>query len=373
MIKSYVKEHKEDVLELIRQLCKIPAPSYHEEKRAEFCKAWLEENGAEGVYIDEVNNVIFPINCEGSSEITVILAHLDTVFPDLEPMKFVEDEEKMYCPGIGDDTASVAVLLYVAKYFIENHIKPEKGLLIVCNSCEEGLGNLIGTRKLMKAYDGRVKQFISFDSRINVMANRCVGSHRYEVEVTTQGGHSFLAFGNKSAIYELSKMITKIFEIEVPQRGDSKTTYNVGIIEGGTSVNTIAQSAKMLCEYRSDDVECLEIMRQNFEKIFEDAKSEDVSVKVNMVGNRPCANIDWEKQDALAEICRGIAEEVLQCEVGFQKSSTDCNIPMSMGIPAVCVGVYQGKGAHTREEVIEKAYMEVGLEIGLKIALTLVR
>ena len=141
-------------------------------------------------------------------------------------------------------------------------------------------------------------------------------------------------------------MITKIFEIEVPQRGDSKTTYNVGIIEGGTSVNTIAQSAKMLCEYRSDDVECLEIMRQNFEKIL---------------------------QDALAGICRGIAEEVLQCEVGFQKSSTDCNIPMSMGIPAVCVGVYQGKGAHTREEVIEKAYMEVGLEIGIKIALTLGR
>lgn len=373
MVKSYVKEHKEDVLELIRELCKIPAPSHHEERRAEFCKKWLDAAGAKGVYIDEAYNVVFPINCEESNEITVITAHLDTVFPDMEPMKFEEDEEKMYCPGVGDDTASVAVLLYVAKYFIENNIKPEKGLLIVCNTCEEGLGNLLGTRSIMKKYAGRVKQFVPFDSQIDKVTSRCIGSHRYEVEVATEGGHSFSAFGNKNAIAELSKMVAEIYKIEVPDKEGASTTYNVGIIEGGTSVNTIAQNAKMLCEYRSDDVECLEFMRQKFEAIFENAKSDEVSVKVNLVGNRPCANIDWEKQDVLAEVCKETIEKVLGQEITFKKASTDCNVPLSMGIPAVCIGVFKGQGCHTREEFIIKKYMEEGLEIGLQIALGLTK
>lgn len=373
MIKNYVRKHKEDVLELIRELCSIPAPSFHEEKRAAFCKSWLEAAGAEGVYIDEVKNVIFPIGCEGSNEITVFSAHTDTVFPDMEPMELKEDDEKIYCPGVGDDTASVAVLLYVAKFFIENHIKPKKGVLIVYNSCEEGLGNLVGTRHLMKSFEGRIKQFIPFDSHLHVISSRCVGSHRYEVEVTTEGGHSFQAFGKKNAIAELSKIVAEIYKIVPPTREGIRTTYNVGIIEGGTSVNTIAQSAKMLCEYRSDDVEYLEMMRQKFAEIFENANSDEVSVKVTQIGERPCADVDLEKQDALAETCREIIEGVLERKTIYKSASTDCNIPLSMGVPAVCVGVFQGEGSHTREEYIEKEEMEKGLEIGLRLALELTK
>lgn len=373
MIKNYVRKHKEDVLELIRELCSIPAPSFHEEKRAAFCKNWLELAGAEGVYIDEVKNVIFPIGCEGSNEITVFSAHTDTVFPDMEPMELKEDDEKIYCPGVGDDTASVAVLLYVAKFFIENHIKPKKGVLIVCNSCEEGLGNLVGTRHLMKSFEGRIKQFTPFDSHLHVISSRCVGSHRYEVEVTTEGGHSFQAFGKKNAIAELSKIVAEIYKIVPPTREGIRTTYNVGIIEGGTSVNTIAQSAKMLCEYRSDDVEYLEMMRQKFAEIFENANSDEVSVKVTQIGERPCADVDLEKQDALAETCREIIEGVLERKTIYKSASTDCNIPLSMGVPAVCVGVFQGEGSHTREEYIEKEEMEKGLEIGLRLALELTK
>ena len=195
----FIRENETVLKKLLEDLCRIPAPSFHEEKRAEFCKAWLEDIGAAGVYIDEANNVIFPLNCEGCSEITVFAAHTDTVFPDLEPMKYVEDDERIYCPGVGDDTASVAVLMMTVKFIIEKSIQPEKGVLFVLNSCEEGLGNLKGTRQLMRSYAGRVAGFVTFDSNISYINHVCVGSQRYEVEVLTKGGHSFQDFGVKNA------------------------------------------------------------------------------------------------------------------------------------------------------------------------------
>lgn len=367
--KIFIDRNGEELLQLHRDLCHIPAPSHHEELRAEFCKKWLEQEGAEGVYIDEALNVIFPINCEGSDEITVIAAHTDTVFPDMEPMAFEEDDDKIYCPGAGDDTASLAVMMMMAKYMVEYQLAPKKGMLIVCNSCEEGLGNLKGTRQLMKDYAGRIKQFITFDSSIGNLCNRCVGSHRYKVCVKTEGGHSFGKFGNSNAIAELAKIIAKIYEISVPVIGDSKTTYNVGIIEGGTSVNTIAQCATMLCEYRSDNVDCLETMRQEFEQIFKEAVSDKVEVEIEIVGERPCGiALDPVKAAELIAVCKEVTEEVSGKEVVFHSGSTDCNIPLSLGIPAICMGVYRGAGTHTREEWIEKASMKEGLEIALRLA-----
>ncbi|MBQ1207425.1 MAG: M20/M25/M40 family metallo-hydrolase [Lachnospiraceae bacterium] len=367
--KLFIDRNREALLQLHRDLCHIPAPSHHEEARAEFCKHWLEQEGAKGVYIDEALNVIFPINCEGRDEITVIAAHTDTVFPDMEPMAFEEDDEKIYCPGAGDDTASLAVMMMMAKYMVEYQLAPKKGMLIVCNSCEEGLGNLKGTRQLMKDYAGRIKQFITFDSSIGNLCNRCVGSHRYKVCVKTEGGHSFGKFGNANAIAELAKIIAKIYEISVPVIGDSKTTYNVGIIEGGTSVNTIAQCATMLCEYRSDNVDCLETMRQELEQIFKEAVSDKVEVDIEIVGERPCGiALDPVKAAELIAVCKEVTEEVSGKEVVFHSGSTDCNIPLSLGIPAICMGVYRGAGTHTREEWIEKASMKEGLEIALRLA-----
>lgn len=370
-IKAYIEKNKESLLETVKELCAIPAPSHMEHKRATYCKNWLENAGAEGVYIDEALNVIFPLNCEGSDDITVFVAHTDTVFPDTEPMPYLDDGEKIYCPGVGDDTASVAVLMSMAKFFIEQEIVPDKGILFVCNSCEEGLGNLKGTRQIFKDFAGRIAQFISFDSRLNSISDHCAGSHRYEVEVLTEGGHSFLNFGNVNAICELSKMVAAIYEIEIPNKEGVRTTFNVGNISGGTSINTIAQNAKMLCEYRSTDRECLEYMRQKFEGIFETARSEKVQVKVEKIGDRPCSNISEQEIDRLRNICRPIIEDAIKESVSFKSSSTDCNIPLSIGIPAICMGVYQGGGAHTREEWIEKASLFPGLEIAIKTGLAL--
>ena len=367
-IRSYIRQNEALMLQTLKDLCAIPAPSGMEQKRAAYCKKWLEENGAEGVYIDSALNVIYPQNCEGSNEITVFVAHTDTVFPDTEPMPYTEDDEKIYCPGVGDDTASLAVLLMLAKYYVEHNITPDKGILFVCNAGEEGLGNLKGTRQLFKDYAGRISQFISLDTNLNVAHDACAGSHRYEVEVLTEGGHSFQKFGTPNAIAELSRIVTQIYSIALPEKEGIRTTYNVGNISGGTSVNTIAQSAKMLCEYRSEDKDCLAYMEEKFLSIFDAARSNSVEVNVKKIGDRPCSNIDESKIENLRKIIRPIIEDVIRQPLQFKSASTDCNIPLSLGIPAMCIGVYTGGGSHTRQEWVEKTSLVPGLEIAIRVA-----
>ena len=372
-VKEFTKQNIDEFYKTLKELCLIPAPSHHEEKRAEYCKNWLEANGAKGVYVDEALNVVFPINVDGSNELTVFEAHTDTVFPDMEPLPYREDDERIYCPAVGDDTESLTALLYTAKYYIENNIVPEKGVLFVCNSCEEGLGNLKGTRQIFKDYEGRISQFVTYDSSsLSKITTDCVGSHRYEVTVKTPGGHSFGKFGNKNALAELSKIVANMYEIQVPLKDGTKTTYNVGSIEGGTSINTIAQEAKMLCEYRSTEYEYLGIMKEKFAEIFEAARADDVEVIVNLLGDRPCSNIDPKLQNKLVEKCAAVYKAYGTEEVLYDSGSTDCNIPLSLGVPAVALGTYNGFGAHTREEYVEKSSIEIGFErtIALCLALT---
>ena len=369
-IKEYIKENTEELYKILHELCIIPAPSHHEEKRAEYCKAWFERNGITGAYIDEALNVILPYQANGSDNLSVFAAHTDTVFPDTEPMPYTDDGELIKCPGVGDDTASIAVLMLTAKYFFENEIKTS-GVLFVCNSCEEGLGNLKGTRYLFKSFNGRIKKFITFDeTSFNCSTNACVGSHRYEVEVLTEGGHSWSDFGKENAIAEISKIINAVYSIRVPQKKGKKASFNVGSISGGTSVNTIAQKAAILCEYRSDDVSLLAFMKSEFERIFKEARTDGVKVNVTLLGERPCTDgVDAKKIEEFMKIAENVVFDVTGEGLVFHSASTDCNIPMSLGIPAIAIGVYKGKGTHTREECLEKASLPIGLEIGIKAAL----
>ena len=371
-IKGYAEAHRDEMLTLLRELCAIPAPSHHEEKRAEFCRAWLERAGARGVYIDEAKNVVFPYHCEGSDQILAVFAHTDTVFPDREPMPFVEKDGILSCPGIGDDTANLVILMMTVRYLLEQDIRPEQGILFVCNSCEEGLGNLKGCRQIFRDYAGRIAHFVTFDGYFEDLSDRCLGSHRYEVEVKTPGGHSYSAFGTPNAIDRLSAMVGRIYSIEVPKIGDSVTTYNVGLIRGGTSVNTIAQSATMLCEYRSDNRECLAIMEEHFREIFEGAKEENVEVLVTPVGDRPCmGDVDRGEIARMVAVTREITHRVTGILPQCQAMSTDGNIPLSLGVPALCMGLCEGGGAHTREEWIKEDSFHLGLEAGIQVVLAL--
>ena len=364
-LKNYQENCIEELHQLLFDLVKIPAPSHHEEKRAEFCKKWLEEQGAEGVYIDEAKNVVYPINCEGSDDITVFMAHTDTVFPDMVGFDMKVEDGKFMAPGVGDDTASLVIMMMVTKYIIKNKLAPRSGVLVVANSCEEGLGNLKGTKQIMKDYEGRIKRFYTFDSRYTNVTCQCVGSHRYEVICETEGGHSYGAFGNGNAIAELAKVIAELYAVSVPRIDDSKTTYNVGLIEGGTSVNTIAQSAKMLYEYRSDNAECLAIMEKVFWSVIDRANARGKGkFTVETVGIRPCGgNVDKEVHEKMITRVIEVCEKYSGSPCKRGKASTDCNVPMSLGIPSVCPGLYMGGGAHTREEWIEIASLPIGLKI----------
>ena len=359
-LKAYIQETLPELKELIIELCGIPAPSHHEEKRAEFCRNWLLRNGAspEQVRIDEALNVVCEVPGE-TEEVIVFMAHTDTVFPDWEPMPYHEENGRMFCPGIGDDTANLAVLLMLARYVLTRGLRSRYTVVFSANSCEEGLGNLKGSFQLMKDYGSRTVEVVSFDGYYSGVANDAVGSTRYEVTVRTEGGHSFGNFGNRNAIHQLSRIINDLYGIEVPTR--ARTTYNVGVIHGGTSVNTIAQDASMLYEYRSEDLGCQEEMRRKFEAIVEQYRADGLEVEVRVLGNRPCAGeIDRERQQALTEEVTALISRYSGEEPVISASSTDCNVPLSMGINAICFGVCLGGGAHTREEWIDEASLPVG-------------
>ena len=214
----------------------------------------------------------------------------------------------------------------------------------------------------MSKYGNRVKTFFTLDGQYDKICTGCVGSHRYRVTVKTEGGHSFNAFGNKNALNILAKGIRCIYAIDVPAVG--KTTYNVGTVTGGTSVNTIAQDAEMLCEYRSDSYENLNFMKNKFEEVFDEMREEGATVDVEIVGERPCMKgIDERRQEELGKMCRDIQSRHTNLDVLFDIGSTDCNIPLSMGINAICVGTYKGGGAHTREEWLDKASIPIGVDI----------
>ncbi|MBR2615679.1 MAG: M20/M25/M40 family metallo-hydrolase [Clostridia bacterium] len=370
-ILDYLSASVEDATALLKELCAIPAPSHFEDERAAYVKKWFDSIGAKGAYIDEAKNVIFPLNCEGRSDIIVFEAHTDTVFPAETPLVWREDEKNYYCPGIGDDTVNLVNMLMTVRYIVQKGLTPTRGVLFVANSCEEGLGNLKGTRQIFKDYEGRIERFVTFDGGYRSVVARAVGSHRYKIDVKTQGGHSWNNFGRTNAIVELSRLITSLCDVTLPQVGSSKTTYNVGTIDGGTSVNTVAQNASCLYEYRSDNAECLAIMEKTFrEKLEAFRAATDAEITVETVGLRPCGEakdkaLHQEMIDRALEVSR--QHSGLKC--GVTAGSTDCNIPLSLGIPAICPGLYLGGGAHTREEWCEIASIPVGMKVAASLIL----
>ncbi len=354
---QYIDANYDRYLSELLELAAIPSPSGDEGRRAEWIKNYMESFGAKGVYIDSALNVIYPYNAEGCNELVVFLAHSDTVFPDTTPIKITMDDEKIYGPGIGDNTTSLTCMLEMARFFTENNINPNTGFLFVANSCEEGLGNLKGTRQIVEDFAGRIKEVVAVDgSTFGLFVNDAVGSKRYKVEVKTEGGHSYGAFGNRNAIYYMSQIIGSLYAMKVPAMG--KTTYNVGVITGGTSVNTIAQQCEMLYEFRSDKREALAIMDEMFNSVISAYAKMGITVNVELVGDRPCKG-DVDLSELTERVTKVGAEFGWNMEP--RASSTDCNVPLSMGIPSICISVYQGQKAHTREEFVMKESMRTGM------------
>lgn len=366
---DYIEIHRQEAYDLLIELAQIPAPSNQEEKRAQFCKNWLEQQGAKGVYIDDALNVVYPIGCDEGKPIAVFAAHSDVVFPDTDSLPLKVEDGWIYCPGVGDDTGNVVALLMTAKYIAENNLKsPDYGILLVVNSGEEGLGNLKGCRKLFDDYAGRVQEFVTFDLGANCLYDRAVGSRRFRIGIKTQGGHSLNDFGRPNAIACLAEIIHSLYQVQVPQKG--RTTYNVGTIAGGTSVNTIAQNAEMLYEFRSDERESLQIMQETLDGILEDYRAKGMDISCEVVGDRPCScDVDTAALKLLADRAAQAAEQWFGEKPVRLAASTDCNIPLSLGIPSICIGCLYGEGEHTREERVKIASLLPGLKLCFQMVL----
>ena len=367
-MKNWIDERFEEHKALLSRFAAIPAPSGDEGRREDFLLEHIRALGYEA-FSDDVHNVYVPLG-EPPFE-ACFMAHTDVVFPDLEPLPVREEGGRLFAPGIGDNSADVCAMLAVLRYIKEKGLEPRKSLLFVFDSCEEGLGNLKGVRAAMKRYEGRIKNVVCFDCSLDEgMIVRAVGSERWRVTCATRGGHSFGAFGSPNAIHRTAELITSLYRQALPEKPDSRTTYNAGVIQGGTSINTIAQSCELLYEYRSDDRECLDIMRAQFMALLREADCEDAGFTAELIGERPCGgDVDKAALEGLISRCEKAISDVTGIIPPRGAGSTDANIPLSLGIPAVTFGLFIGAGAHTREEWLETESLKAGMEIGIRTVL----
>lgn len=369
---AWCQAHRAEHIDLLKRLAVIPAPTHHEQARAQFIRTWLTQAGAQHVRQDSQCNVILSLGGEEGGAFTLFSAHIDVVFPDTAPLPLEERDGRLYAPGVGDNTANAAALMMCAKYILEHGLRPRTPVLLVFNSCEEGLGNLKGMRRLMDEYQGRIREAVCFDLTYDTVMARSVGSERWKITASTKGGHSFLDFGSPNAIAHLAGLIGRLYQQPVPAQPGQTTTYNVGTISGGTSVNTIAQRAELTYEYRSNDRACLAQMRAQFRQILEQTAAEGVQLETQLLGERPCAcGVDEERLEGLLHRCTQAAQTAVGVAPRRVSLSTDANLPLSLGIPAVTVGLCRGALPHTRQEYVEVDSLTPGLAMGLELILPL--
>ena len=367
-IEAYAQSCRAEQKELLCTLGRLPAPTRQEERREVFCRDWLLSQGAQTVTIDPAGNVVCPIEDDGSCDLVVFAAHTDIVFPDRDPLPMTEQDGRLYAPGIGDDTANLVNLLLAARYLIQNRTPLRCGVLIVADSCEEGLGNLDGTRALFARYGSRIRAFYSFDLYLPLCCHTAVGSVRYRVTCKTQGGHSYGDFGRPSAVRILCGLVDELYRIEPPAR--ARTTYNVGRIEGGTTVNSIPQQASLLYEFRSTAQDCLEEMERHFRTALSHWQDKGGTLEVELLGVRPGNGpVDPAALAALTAQSADVIRTFTGMEPEYTPTSTDGNIPLSLGIPANTVGTVTGGLEHTRQEWIDLASLPTGLKVALGLML----
>lgn len=334
-------------------ICEIPAPPFNEQARAADYARRLKGAGIEDVRTDAVGNVIGEWAGSVPGPLVVLSAHLDTVFPPGTDVTVSREGQLLKGPGIVDDCRGLAVVLAVARAWTASGLQPRGRLVFVATVGEEGAGNLRGVRHLFdKELAGQIDAFVSVDGAGGAITYGAVGSHRYKVTYRGPGGHSFGAFGMPNPMHALGRAIAKIAEFQVP--AEPKVTFSVGILEGGTSVNSIPFSAAMSIDMRSLDVNALDEIDSEFRAAVQTALEEEnnrwdssieLTYDIEVIGIRPAG-----LQPENAPIVRAALDAARAAGIDAQlnRASTDSNIPISLGIPAVTIdGGGHGTGAHS--------------------------
>lgn len=360
------------------KVCEIPAPSFKEEKRAAWFKERFTELGLKNVRIDKVGNVLGERPGKGNGSVVVLAAHLDTVFPEGTDVHVKREGTILKGPGIGDDCRGLAVILAVARALDEAKIETDGTIIFVANVGEEGLGDLRGVRHLFgEELKGRATHFVSVDGTGLGVTNGAVGVVRYRVTFRGPGGHSYGAFGLPSPIHALGRAIEKISHFEAPKQ--PKTTFNVGKIEGGTSVNSIAHTAWMEVDMRSESAAELGKLEAEFKRAVQAAIDEEnqarpnkspITAELKIVSQRPAG---LQPVDSPIVKTALAVNAVLGIQSKLSASSTDSNIPISLKIPAITIdGGGEGKGAHSLDESFDTTNSHIGTQRTLLIALGIV-
>jgi tripeptide aminopeptidase len=359
------------------RLCEIPAPPFKEEARASAYADAFRALGLTNVRIDRAGNVLGERRGKAARPHLVFSAHLDTVFPEGTDVKVTREKSVLKGPGIGDDCRGLAVLLAVVRAMNTANVTTPGTITFVGTVGEEGLGDLRGVKALFnETLKGQIDRFVSVDGTGLGISHIAVGSHRYRVTFKGPGGHSYGAFGIANPVHALGRAIAGIADLQVP--ADPKTTFNVGRVGGGTSVNAIAFEAWMEVDMRSVDPAALQAVDASFHRAVDEAVAAEnarwnnnsrVSVEKQLVGDRPAGRTDANSPIVQAALS---VSKALGLTSRLDEGSTDSNIAMSLGIPAITVdGGGRGTGAHALEETFDTADSWHGTQRAVLLAIAL--
>lgn len=349
----------EAIVELMTRICETPAPTFEEGERGRLVAGLLEAAGLEPV-IDEVGNVIARVpggraHQEGRGTRLVVAAHLDTVFPADTDVTVRREGGRLHAPGLGDNSASLALLVHYVATLAPTDARPD--LTVAATVGEEGLGDLYGVRHLLARRAGEFDAFVALDGHLGTVVGAGVGSKRFEVSLRARGGHSWGDFPNPSAIHALGDVIHALNRLKVPR--EPRSSYNVGVVSGGKSINAIAEEARFNLDLRSLDAATLAgLERDALQRIRRVARRHEVECEVTQVGDRPVAVVD---NRALVDAARRALAGV-GITARTAASSTDANAAMAAGLPAIAFGIYRGGDAHRLSEWVDPASLATGLE-----------
>ncbi|MDT8428882.1 MAG: M20/M25/M40 family metallo-hydrolase [Pseudomonadales bacterium] len=375
-LRAIAEQEPETIAEQIR-LTEIPAPPFMEQRRAEYYLEQMKARGLADAYIDAEGNVVGIRRGVGDGPLFAIAAHLDTVFPPETDTRVELRNGRYYAPGISDDGRGLAVLLRLIETLNASGLATTGDIMFIGNVGEEGRGDLRGIKAIFRDHPD-IDGFVSIDgSGLTRITTGGTGSRRFEFHFSGPGGHSFGAFGLVSAIHAMGRAIARIADMETP--ADPKTTFTVGTVSGGTSVNSIAADAMFALDMRSNDAAELALLETRIKEAAREAVAEEnarwnnngnISVDFRLIGDRPVGLTASENPlvQAAALAFAGVNIELQ----GLGISSTDSNVPMALGIPAITIGGGgQGGGAHSPEEWFEPVESHRGPQLALLLTLAL--
>jgi len=359
------------------RFCEIPAPSFKEETRGRELQRVFQQLGLQNVRIDKVGNVLGEYASAAARPHVVMAAHLDTVFPEGTSVKVKREGAVLHGPGIGDDCRGLAVLVAAIREMKKAKVQVPGTITFVANVGEEGLGDLRGVKELFNAtLKDQIDRFVSIDGTGIHVTNVAVGSHRYRVTFKGPGGHSFGAFGMANPMGAMGRAIAKIQEIQVPKQ--PKTTFNVGRIGGGTSVNSIPFEGWMELDMRSSDPASLAAVDASIQKAIDAAVAEEnarwgkpgtITVTKELVGDRPAGSTPENSPI----VRNGLATAtVLGFNANLGEGSTDSNTPMALKVPAITIGGGgRGREAHALTESFDTTDAWQGTQYAILLVVSL--